>query len=339
VQVTQDDVHKFAAVISVLNDRRMIRWRRRESTFHCSAMLISDLCSLLTPILLYGLPAVNLALLNVDHLLISISRAIKYLFESKSIDETRINTCVRFYAQFIQSKCKQEEIREDAKDEEVSKLSDEKPTGKSLDPSSSLNISEDLISSYYNLYRQIQETTLLDEKTVQREQIQNLLKEDWKKLDTLQLQHNYEQLKREYMSLKEELSQLRNELQRTQSERDQFRKENMQMAQEIDILKRMSSTNTTVEVQQLPAPIAIITNKQDDTIDDLENLSPKEITKEQAEKYIQTIYHRRTTFNDPDMRKSICGSLKHLGSDLYSSPVHFLHEIIQVIFIFAFISR
>ncbi|CAF1046756.1 unnamed protein product [Rotaria sp. Silwood1] len=29
------------------------------------------------------------------------------------------------------------------------------------------------------------------------------------------------------------------------------------------------------------------------------------------------------------MRKSICGSLKHLGSDLYSSSVHFLHELIQ----------
>lgn len=29
------------------------------------------------------------------------------------------------------------------------------------------------------------------------------------------------------------------------------------------------------------------------------------------------------------MRKSLCGSLKHLGADLYSSPAHFLQEMIQ----------
>ncbi|CAF5154930.1 unnamed protein product, partial [Rotaria sp. Silwood1] len=62
---------------------------------------------------------------------------------------------------------------------------------------------------------------------------------------------------------------------------------------------------------------------------ELQKLSPNEITKEQAEKCIREIFHRRTTFNDNDMRKSICGSLKNLGSDLYSSSVHFLHELIQ----------
>jgi len=29
------------------------------------------------------------------------------------------------------------------------------------------------------------------------------------------------------------------------------------------------------------------------------------------------------------MRKSICGSLRHLGADLYSSSLHFIHEIVQ----------
>ena len=29
------------------------------------------------------------------------------------------------------------------------------------------------------------------------------------------------------------------------------------------------------------------------------------------------------------MRKSICGSLTHLSASLYSSPVHFLHELLQ----------
>ncbi|CAF1374580.1 unnamed protein product [Rotaria sordida] len=71
------------------------------------------------------------------------------------------------------------------------------------------------------------------------------------------------------------------------------------------------------------------TYDQEDIISQLQNVSPHGITVKQAEQCIREIYRRRTTFDDHDMRKSICGSLKHLGSDLYSSSVHFLHELIQ----------
>lgn len=104
----------------------------------------------------------------------------------------------------------------------------------------------------------------------------------------------------------------------------------MRMAQEIDHLKATPINIKTIEVQQSTAVVSTNDN-QENIIDQLKDLLPDEITKEQAEKCIREIYYRRTTFNDPDMRKSICGSLKHLGSDLYSSPVHFLHELIQVI--------
>jgi hypothetical protein len=325
-------MHTFAEVIDILADPRMARWSRGENKSRTSLMLISHLCALLTPILLYGLPSTSLALLKEYHLLTAVSKAIVNFLKTEGTDEANINMCVRFYTHFVQSKCKLEKLDDDTEEKEDAKLSDAKTIEHSISSSAPLNLSQDLISSYFNLHRQIQRISLLDEKSVQQEQIQALLKEEWKKLDILQLQHDYEQLKHENMSLQEELSQLKDKLQRTQLENDQFRKENIRMAQEIDNLKLMPTTSITIESQQLSNSASAVNNNKDNTIDELTNLSPHEISKEQAEQCIREIYHRRTTFNDHDMRKSICGSLKHLGSDLYSSPVHFLHELIQVHF-------
>ncbi|CAF4302199.1 unnamed protein product [Rotaria sp. Silwood2] len=101
------------------------------------------------------------------------------------------------------------------------------------------------------------------------------------------------------------------------------------MVLKIDKLKLIPTTIKNVEFRHLSTVVSADKNNEKNAIDELQNLSPNEITSKQAEKFIQEIYHRRTTFNDNDMRKSICGSLKHLGSDLYTSPVHFLHELIQ----------
>ncbi|CAF4164824.1 unnamed protein product [Rotaria sp. Silwood2] len=192
-----------------------------------------------------------------------------------------------------------------------------------------LNLSQDLISSYFDLYRRIQKTSPLDGKSIQEKQIQELFNEEWKRFDTLQLQNENEQLKQELQSLHEELLQLRSELQRTQLERDHLRKENSMVHQKLDKVKLMPTTMKNVESQQLSTFVSADKNSEKNTIDELKNLSPSEITLEQAEKCIQEIYYRRTAFNENDMRKSICGSLKHLGSNLYTSPVHFLHELIQ----------
>jgi hypothetical protein len=106
------------------------------------------------------------------------------------------------------------------------------------------------------------------------------------------------------------------------------------MARKIDNLTQVSPTGMTVEPQQSQGPISVANNNPNNIDDELSNLPPHEITKDQAKQFIQSIYDRRTTFNHPDFRKSICGALKNLGSDLYSSPVHFLHELIQVILLF-----
>jgi hypothetical protein len=341
VRVTVDDVHIFAQVIDVLADPRMASWTRGENKSHLSLMLISDLCAVLTPILLYSSPSVSLALVREDHLLLAIPRAIRGLLKTDEINKDMINTCVRFYTQFVQSKFKQAEVADDSDDEDDIVPSNMTTTESIINSSNPLNLNQDLITSYFDLYRQIQKTTLLDEKSTQHEQTQTLLDVEWKKLDIVQLQHNHEQLKQENMVVKEELSALKNQLQRTQFERDQSRKENLRMAQEIDRLKLASTTAiVTVQCQKISTPVSTDNNNQDEIIDKLQNLSPHDISMEQAERCIREIYHRRTTFNDHDMRKSICGSLKHLGSDLYSSPVHFLHELIQVVhslFVFYYI--
>ncbi|CAF3386954.1 unnamed protein product [Rotaria sp. Silwood1] len=329
MQATEDDVHNFATVIVVLADSRMVDGSRCENKHRLTLMLISELCALLTPILLYSLPSVSLALLNENYLLLAIPKAIQGLLKTNDVGEYMINLCIRFYTQFVQSKCKQKKLDDDIVDEEKIESFDTPTIESTIDTIVPLNLSQDLISSYFNLYQQIQKTSLLDEKLAEQAQIQALFNEEWKKFDILQLQHDNQQIKHEQMLLKEELLQLRNELQRTQSERDQFRKENIRISQEIDKLKLMPTTSTPVESQQLSIVTSTDNNNQKDSIDGLQSLPPNEITSEQAEKCIREIYYRRTTFNDNDMRKSICGSLKHLGSHLYSSPVHFLHELIQ----------
>ena len=340
-QVTEDDIHNFTEVITVLTDRRMISKCHNETKSYLSPILVSHICELLTPILLYGSPSVNLALRNKDDLLTNISRVIPFLLRARRVDKALINTCVRFYTQLVHLKCEEEKLddnfddeeqEEEEEEEDAVKLPEATTTEKNIDSSATLDLSEDLISSYFDLHRQIRERSLVDDKSAQQEQIQALLKEEWKKLDTIRLKLDYDQLKCENQLLNDELLQLRDKLKIIQMEKDQFRKECMQLAQEKDNPKRVSVTSNTTTTESRPSSSLVSTssNNQDHMIDGLKSLLPHEITPAQAEQCIEEIKRRRTTFNDPDMRKSICGSLKHLGSDLYSSPVHFLHELIQV---------
>ncbi|CAM4985722.1 unnamed protein product [Rotaria socialis] len=329
MQLTQDDVYQLTEVIDVLTDSRLLACIQGE--YHCppSVVLVSELCALLKPILLYSSPSVCLALINQNNILSTVPKTVQILLQMNEVYKNLINLCINFYIQFIEQKCKQKELRNDTKNQENIEFFDAKTTEQSIDSFVSLNLSRDLISSYFDLYRKIQKASSLDEKSIQEEQIQELFNEEWKRFDTLQLQNENEQVKQELQSLHEELLQLRSELQRTQLERDNFRKENNMLHQEIDKIKLMPTAMKNVEFRHLSTFVSTDKNNDKNTIDELQNLSPNEITSEQAEKCIQQIYYRRTTFNDNDMRKSICGSLKHLGSDLYTSPVHFLHELIQ----------
>ncbi len=338
MQVTEDDVHQIVEVIEVLNDSRLTRWVQGENRSRLSLLFVIDLCTFLTPILLHGPSKISLALMNETRLLTLIPRTISMLLKSSACKMDSIDVCLRFYTRLIESKCKQGEVTDDDDDddsddeEEDIKTPLTTTTEPIIQPMNSLSITKDLLSSYYNLYRQFQKSILFEENSAQQEQLQALFETEWKKIDILRLKHDYDQLKKEHQSTDEKLAHLRDELQRIQSERDQLQREKIQMAQEIDRLKLVSPTNVIVQSDQVLTNVSIKKNISDQTniIDQLQDLLPHQIKTEQAEQFIKEIRHRRTTFDDPDMRKSICGSLKQLGSDLYSSSVHFLHELIQV---------
>ena len=332
--VTKDDIQMFAQVTTVLADSRMVRWSRGENKARLSLILISELCELMTPILLHGSPSVHKAFSLESSLFLSIPKATATLLQIKNTKEDMIKICLRFYTHLVQSKCKQLQSADEQYEEEQSELPDT-PTTEQQPAESllSLNLSKDLISAYFHLNCQIENICSSNDTSQQQDQFRKLLEEEWRKVDILQLQCDYKQLNDKHLSFQEELTRVRGELQRTQTDRDQVRQENRRLAEEMDRQKHSSTVATTALASVQPtSPTSVLNNNQTNIIDNLKRLSPEEITPDQAEQSIREIYHRRTTFNDPDMRKSICGSLKHLGSDLYSSPVHFLHELIQVLF-------
>jgi hypothetical protein len=327
MQVTEDDVHQIVEAIEVLTDSRLTQWVRGESRSCLSLLFVIDLCTFLTPILLHGPPRISWALMNETRLLMLIPKTISMLVRYSVCKMDSIDVCLRFYTRLIESKYKQGDLTDDDSDDEDDiKTPSTTTTETIIQPMNSLSLTNDLLSSYYNLYRQFQKSILFEENSTQQEQLQALFKIEWKKIDILQLKHDYDQLKKEHQSTDEKLVHLRDELQRIQLERDQLQREKIQMAQEIDRLKSVTPTNVIIQSDQV---LTNVSNKKN-IIDQLDDLLPHQITTEQAKQFIQEIYYQQTTFNISNIRKSICGSLKQLGSDLYSSSVHFLHELIQV---------
>lgn len=323
----------FARVTTVLANPRSIRWSRGENKARLSLILISELCELMTPILLHGSSSVHKAFSSETSLFLSIPAATEHLLQIKNTKEDMIKVCLRFYTHLVQAKCKQLRPDDEQEQEEHSELPDTPPTQQQpIESLLSSHLSKDLISAYFDLNSQIEKISSSNNTSEQQDQFRKLLQEEWRRVDILQLQCDYKQLNDKHLSLQQELTRRQSELERTQTDRDQLRQENKRLAEEIDRQKH-SATLPTTPVESIRSPITspAINSDQTNMIDSLKSLSPEEITPHQAEQSIREIHHRRTTFNDPDMRKSICGSLKHLGSDLYSSPVHFLHELIQVL--------
>lgn len=332
LQVTKEDVHYLADIVHVLSNIHMVYRMEGEENYHPCILLMSDICSLLMAILLYGLPDTASVLLNETHLLLSIPKGIDCLLKIPGIDERTITRVTSFYIQFTQSKYKQ--IRSDSVSEssrqETVKTNDAQVFEENTESSVPLPLSEDLISSYFDLYRKVRQPSLIKDNSWEKKELQALLDEEWKKLNSSQLQYEFERLKDEQKLLKDELAKLKDELQRTHSDRDQIREENLRLSQEINNLKHRSTINRTIDATPMLSTTSADNMPEHHIIDEIENISPNEVTVQQAQRFIREINHRRTTFSDNDMRKSICGSLKNLGSDLYSSPVHFLYELIQV---------
>lgn len=344
-EITSRDVHQIIEVISVLADKRMSTWSRGESQTRSSLHLVTDLCAFLMPIYLYGPTSVCSAITDERILLVSLPRTIQLLVTSGTNQASIIEACVRFYARYVELQSKVTDDSDDDDDSDETKSNEEDPsdgtsvttTNSSLEPSvvQPLSFDHDLISAFYRLHQSFKFSLKEEENSTQKERLKELFDTEWKKIDVLQQKNDLDRLKQEHLSLTEQINKLKDELQRTQSERQQFQQETIQMGQEIERLRSTSSANTEVSVSN-EVSSSVVTNKtavvQDDIIDQLQDLTPNQITSEQAERCIRELNRRRTTFDDLDMRKSICGSLKHLGSDLYSSSVHFLHELIQVSF-------
>jgi hypothetical protein len=329
-QVTEDNISQITKTMNIL--LKLHSWNRSHSgTVNlASLLLISDLCAFLKPFFLYGPRSINSMLNRDDSLLRLIPLVITCLLTRSTIKYESVEVCMNFYSCIIRSRCNMTSVddeticRSETTEMNISESDDDAPKP--------LLLSKDLIASYYTLYRQCQATVIANKQWTQEKQRQKLLDTEWKHLDMAQLKCDYEQLKETHRTMNDELTQMRNELQRAQFERDQFRQENIHLSNRIDRLERVPSSVMTIESNHplISSSSHSIDNTTNDIIEQLKDRLPHQITAEQAEQYIREIYKRRTTFADHDMRKSICGSLKHLGSDLYSSSVHFLQELIQV---------
>ncbi|CAF4189972.1 unnamed protein product [Rotaria sp. Silwood2] len=122
------------------------------------------------------------------------------LLENDADKAEKIDECIAFYTKFVQSKYKQFDPSDDTDDEEESETFSVITSKPVTHPHVSLLLTEDLISSYYNLYQQFQTSIPSDEKLTQQEQLQSLLNIEWKKIDISELKHDYDQLKREHQS-------------------------------------------------------------------------------------------------------------------------------------------
>lgn len=329
-QITVDDANRLADTIDILTDSRLFRCIPNEKPY--SLMLVSDLCTILYPILQYGLREVTIALRSQTSLLKSLPEAIRFLLP---YGKELADPCIRFYTMLMRSiftDCKAGYVSETEQfvtlpiinNVQSGMVLDAKGTELKLTRDTTLNLDRDLISSYFELNRTYHDV-LSQAAQSTTEKAEELLNKEWEAFDRKKLELDHARLKQDNDSMQEELSRLHDELQRTRSERDQFEL-NIEHTHSMNEVQPISLASSTVPLQ--PSVLPDLSNNKNL---DLENVLPSNITREQAESFIQEIYHRRVTFNDHDMRKSICGSLKHLGSDLYSSPVHFLHELIQVL--------
>lgn len=324
LEMTVDDVRALVESIGTLADHRLSLCKRPDEK-HFSFILISNLCSILIPILQYSSPDVSSALRRESLLLKVIPEAIQVL---SSVDAESIDACFRFYSILIQMKQKDLELRRVDETEKSQITAIEEPQTNTTIP---LKLTRDLIVSYFEMNRKYSKFILPDENSAENN-ARKLLEIEWEKFDLSQLKHEHEQLRQQHSILQNTNEEMEKKLRWIESEHSRLQIENTELIKEIDSRKVMTTNNTTVDASLSSNADFPTRSTQRNIIDELRNVSSDEITEDQAKLFIEEIHHRRMAFSDKDMRDSICGSLKHLGSHLYTSPVHFLHELIQVSF-------
>lgn len=333
-QIEVQHANRLIEAIDILVDQRLSHQRFKGKPY--SLLLACDLCTVLSPLLQRGLPEVSSFLTSDSRLLKSLPQIIQ---STLSIQEEYINSAVHFYTLLIQSirkdvtlgsvlRTEKETVRS-AEELQSSSVASTTETIASVDESSTtIDLERDLITFYFELNRKYH-THQPRVETMNLNQAEMLLRDEWEKATRQELQCENDRLSKENNSKAEVIRKLEDELERTKKDRDQYRMEYNELLKNMAQPVNSTAPNTLIS-RTSGATVAIQPSNEIADDDRLEKLHPREISVEDAKRFIQAIYQRRVTFKDKEMRQSICGSLRQLGSDLYTSSIHFLYELIQV---------
>lgn len=331
-QVKEKDVIQIIEVIDILIS--ISSPQQHESTNfdnQYTLKLAGALCSLLQPILRYGTTEVNKVFQRDSCLTERIIQLISYMNKNHTNDDM-IESCFKLYSQLkrlqFMRKSSSEDFHSVTYDRDTlcdHQTFQESTKTESNDDSHTTASCKEIIKRHHDVWKKFQRLIFDQKNSTKREMLERLLEDKHKQLNSLDKTYQYETLCQNYQAATEELEQCKQELLCVNSKREQLQ-------QEVTQLKRKHNEQNQHPITQSVAKKSLIKSidANDTIVLELDELSPAVISQEQSERFIREICRRRTSFCEWDMRKSICGSLKHLGSDLYGSSVHFVHEIIQV---------
>eukprot|EP01117_Protostelium_nocturnum_P014424 TRINITY_DN5485_c0_g1_i2.p1 TRINITY_DN5485_c0_g1~~TRINITY_DN5485_c0_g1_i2.p1 ORF type:complete len:1160 (+),score=445.11 TRINITY_DN5485_c0_g1_i2:744-4223(+) len=139
-------------------------------------------------------------------------------------------------------------------------------------------------------------------------------------------------LQTDTLKMKEEIESLKSEREVQLEHYKKLVEENAKSSRLIHSLKEsipqqqlIGSEPSKSEYKAIATPNLEVANRDFEEMLKVED--PLKVTESKAKEFIFQLKEERE--KQTWMRKSICGSLKHLGAELYSSPLHFLHELVQ----------
>jgi hypothetical protein len=162
-QITVDDVNRLVDTIDILVDNRLSHCVANEKPF--TLMLVSDLCTILYPVLQYGLCEVVLTLRDKTSLLKAIPEAIRFLLPH---GKELADPCIRSYTTLMSSIFKDGKVGYVTETEqfvtlpiinnvESITLPNAKRTEPKLTRDTTLHLNQDLISTYFQLNQKYQD--------------------------------------------------------------------------------------------------------------------------------------------------------------------------------------
>lgn len=340
--LTQNDVSLIIETIIILIDTLCSNdpdFRDQDKPF---VLLSCDLCILLMYIFMCGKKETVECFKYKKDLVRILPLIINTLLYYGDAEHERANICLGFYNRLIHFHEFHKSfpndlttVPKDARNEEsitvntTNRISDGQEDSENTEVQS-LDI-RDLLISDFNLKQKFLLLQVNRQNSERQKKLDILFDTEWKRLNLLEIKRDNAELIEKLTNSDNELRKCIEELKRTKEERDDFQQKNSELYRVIHKHRSMEINTplprTSINTRSDTLPISPI---DDSIFQELANLLPDQITEAQAKTFIDALCRKRNTFNDLDMRKSICGSLKQLGSNLYSSSVHFLSEMIQV---------